>query len=91
LLRCANQLFVTSKLRLTKSKFYPLKLTKRSEHPNALEVRNIEIEWLFAVEELAMSLNGIDIPNNSLGKVFVNRREPRLETTTSVSEVSTHD
>ena len=60
-------------------------------YPNALEVRNIEIEWLFAVEELAMSLNGIDIPNNSLGKVFVNRREPRLETTTSVSEVSTHD
>jgi hypothetical protein len=40
-------------------------------HPKPCEVRNVEIAWLLAVDELSISLGTLGKPQVSLGKEFL--------------------
>jgi hypothetical protein len=41
-----------------------------TEHPKPLEVRNVEVSWNLAVDELAESLRNLEKPRFLKGKAF---------------------
>ena len=48
--------------------------------PKPSEVRNTEIEWLLAVDELDRSLGSLEKPSLSLGKAYLDNSHNELET-----------
>jgi hypothetical protein len=51
----------------------------RAKHPKALEVRNTEIDWLLAVDELATSLRSLENSHSSKGRTFVDSAREDLK------------
>jgi hypothetical protein len=47
-------------------------VTDFTSHPKPSAVRNVEVNWLLAVDELAASLEGLEKPLLSKGRAFLN-------------------
>jgi hypothetical protein len=54
--------------------------TGPARDPKPEEVRNVEVSWLLAVDELANSLKSVEKPKNNKGRAFLLHSDIRLET-----------